>query len=482
MSTVTCNINAVPVTVPEGTSILDAAGAAGIHIPSLCYLKNINCVGSCRMCLVEIRGRASLSTACTTPVESGMEIQTSTPEIERIRLQNLQLICSDHRQDCSRCTRFPYCELHTLCREYGVDDRKNMFNRKEEISDSLVHLVRDQSKCVQCRRCVSMCGEIQGIHAIQVIGQGMGTKVVSVPDAENICVNCGQCIAVCPTEALTEKNECRRVGVALAQRKKHVIAVLTKEAMAQLGEHFGAPIDAEASAGKTVSALRRLGFRAVFSAEPFYKQFSQALYAEVLRHGQSGTLPVISTRCPSIRKYCNLHFPELQEHISALESPLQTAAKLCSQFYAEKHGLDQNEIFVVTISSCTADKYEQSLPEYRATIYAALTSHEVFLLFERACVSSFSAHQVWNELPEEDCEFLPDMAAVTRSAADASIRTVSASGLKDVGMLFRDIKNGTDYDLLELRACPGGCINGAGRSRKSNRFQTPPQPSTKDSE
>lgn len=496
---ITLKINDQSVEISEGTSILDAARSAGIAIPTLCYLKGVSRAGGCRMCLVEVEGRRGPVPACSTKAENGMVVYTNTLALEAYRRRNLELICSNHRQDCARCTRFPYCELHTLCRQYGIDDRENMFNRPEDSSTDLVHLERDHSKCILCRRCVSMCRRVQGISAISVLGRGFAEKVTILRGAENDCIHCGQCILACPTGALSVKNDTKRIGIALTQRKKHVIAVVSQQFPSQLGEYFGEPSCAE---GKAVAALRRLGFRAVFSSRRSAAEALTAQCREVLRRVQEGGAPLVSSNCPGVRKYCTVNQPELGQYLMNGGDQMAAAAAFYKKVYGERYGIREEDIYVAVVSTCTADKYTRTDPANAETSDAALSTQEVYLMFERACVSSFSAQQVWDGLASEAfdwCEEETYPAAPQSKAVMAELgakwistekgavtetmyeykgkrfKTVYAEGMQPVQQLLRQVKDGSSaYVFLELMACPGGCANGGGRSRRFCYRQTPP--------
>lgn len=497
---ITLKINDQNVEIPEGASILDAARSADIAIPTLCFLEGVNRAGGCRMCLVEIEGRRGLAPACSTKAEDGMVVYTNTLALEAYRRRNLELICSNHRQDCARCIRFPHCELHSLCRQYGIDDRENMFNRPEDISRDLVHLERDHSKCILCRRCVSTCRQVQGISAISVLGRGCSQKVAVVHGAESDCIHCGQCILACPTGALSVKNDTRRVGVALAQRKKHVIAVVSEKFPSQFGEYFGEPACEE---GKAAAVLRRLGFRAVFSSRQSAAEELTAQCREVLRRVQDGGDPLISSTCPSVRKFCTVNQPELKNYLADAGDQMTAAATFYKKAYGELHGLKPEDVYVVTVSTCTADKYVRMNLADEGASDAVLSTQEIYLMFERACVSSFSAQQVWDRLPPEafdrcgegDCPAEVQSKAVMAALGAECIsvekgtvtemtyeykgrrfQTVYADGMKAVQRLLQQVKDGSsEYAFLELLACPGGCANGGGRSRRGCNHQTPPE-------
>lgn len=493
-------INGIHYEVTPGCSVLEAVRSTGTEIPTLCYLEQINCIGACRMCTVSINGR--LAAACTTKVNDGMEIVTASPKLEALRKRILQLICSDHRQDCSRCGRFPYCELHTLCRRYGIDDRVNQFSRAEELQDCGPHLIRDNSKCVLCRRCISTCRAVQGISAIGVVGRGRETRIqnlYSLVKGKSPCVNCGMCIAACPTGALMEKNDTREVGIALAQKKKPTIAVLTPEGALQLSRYFGtSPASAE---GKTIAVLHRLGFQAVYDSRWTLRSVAQR-HAQLLsqRLEQGGTA-LLSATCPSVEKLLRRQYPELAAQLIDCGNPLNVSASLCGADFARRCDLSPDAVNVVTISSCTAEKEVRTRPSRKETTIAALTAHELFRMFERACVSSYSAIKVWDQLPREafdcgsdepvpavgNCITLPALSAlgikaelVLQQQEDSfgsltewrfvwqgeEHRAVQVSGLKRLKNLLADPDALSRYAYIEAMACPGGCNYGAGGYRK----------------
>ncbi|MCL2766417.1 MAG: 2Fe-2S iron-sulfur cluster-binding protein, partial [Peptococcaceae bacterium] len=403
-------IDGILVEVPQGSTILDAADDAGVRIPTLCYLKDINAIGSCRMCLCEVKGARSWCAACVYPVEenrdgSPMEVFTNTPDIINSRRRTLELILSNHRQDCLSCVRSTNCELQNLCREYGVDQSKyQSSNREPDIDDSAVHLVRDNSKCILCRRCVAVCRENQYVGVIGPNERGFDTRISTAfdqPLANTSCVHCGQCIVVCPTGALSEKNETEKVWAAIHDSSKHVVVAPAPSVRVQLGECFGMPIGTNVE-GKMITALRRLGFDKVFDVDTAADLTIMEEGTELLsRLEKGGKLPMITSCSPGWIKFCETYYPEFMENLSTCKSPQSMFGAITKSYYAEKTGINPKDIFVVSIMPCTAKKYEAKRPELGhdgiPDINVSLTTRELADMIKRAGID-------FPSLPEEKAD------------------------------------------------------------------------------
>ena len=511
MKMLNLKINGVPVTVPEGTTILQAAREAHIDIPTLCYLKEINEIGACRMCVVEIKGSPKLNAACVFPVTEGMEVITNSKKVFEARKMNLQLLLSNHRRECLSCVRSGSCELQKLCHDYGVDDEGYYDGAKtpSTVDESATHMVRDNSKCILCRRCTAVCDKLQDAAVIGVNKRGFNTHIGSAFDAplnSVACVSCGQCIVACPTGALHEKDQTDEVWAALADPTKRVVVQTAPAVRAALGETFGLPIGTNVE-GKMVAALHRLGFDDVFdtnfSADLTILEEATEL---VERINAGGTLPLITSCSPGWINYCEHYFPEFLPNLSSCKSPQQMFGAVVKSWYAQKLGVDPKNIYVVSIMPCTAKKYECKRPEQCANgvpdVDVAITTREFARMIERAGID-------FTNLPDENYD---DPLGVSTGAAvifgatggvmEAALRTAAewltgdpaapieftdvrgtgavkeatynvggltlnvavTSGLKNAKELLEAVKRGEkNYHFIEVMACPGGCVNGGGQ-------------------
>lgn len=508
---VNIKINGVDYSVPEGSTILEAARHAGIKIPTLCYLKDINAIGACRICVVEVKGARSLVAACVYPVNEGIEIFTNTPKVVESRKSTLELIVSNHKKECLSCRRSGNCELQQLCNEYNIDE--NWFegeNPTFEIDDSAAHMVRDNSKCILCRRCVAACGVTQGIGVIGANERGFATQIASPFDmdlAQTACVSCGQCINVCPTGALTEKSDADKLLEAIADPNKTVVVQPAPAVRASLGEAFGYPIGTNVE-GKMYAALRRLGFDKVFDTNFSADLTIMEEAHEFLDRVQNGgKLPMITSCSPGWIRYCENYFPDFIPNLSTCKSPQQMFGAVVKTYYAEKLGKKPEDVVSVSIMPCTAKKYEINRKDQAAAgvpdVDITLTTRELAHLIDKAGI-------LFNELPDET----PDsplgsgtgaavifgatggvMEAALRTAAwkltgesnDAplefkevrgtegikeaqydvggkTVKVAVASGLANAKALLKKVQSGeASYDFIEIMACPGGCVNGGGQ-------------------
>ena len=508
---VNLKINEIAVTVPEGTTILEAARNAGIKVPSLCFLKGVNEIGACRICVVEVKGARSLVASCVYPVSEGMEVQTNTERVRHSRRLTLELILSNHRMDCLTCTRNAHCELQELAAELGIDAVRYANDALlPRIEDSAAHLVRDNSKCVLCRRCTAVCRKYQEVGVIGCNDRGFSTHIGCAFDrdlSEVDCVSCGQCIVACPTGALSEKDDTPAVWAALSDPTKHVVVGPAPSVRVTLGECFGMPIGTNVE-GKLITALRRLGFDMVFDVDNAADFTIMEEGTEFLHRVQSGgKLPMITSCSPGWVRYCEQHHPDMLEHLSTCKSPQQMFGSLVKTYYAEKKGIDPKDIVVVTVMPCTAKKYEVKREEQRLhngcmPVDVSITTRELARMIQRAGI-------LFDHLPEGSFDPMLGLstgASVLFGASggvmEAALRTVvevmtggemkplefrevrgmegikeatyelpgrtvrvcAASGLHNAKTVLDGIKAGTmDYDFIEFMACPGGCINGGGQ-------------------
>ena len=395
-------INGMDVSVPEGSTILEACRSINIEIPTLCYMKEINAIGACRICVVEVKGARSLVTACVYPVNEGMEVFTNTPRVLNARKNTLKMILSTHNRSCLSCVRSGNCELQTLCTEYGIEDAGEFDGAFPEaiFDSSSAHMVRDNSKCILCRRCVAACKE-QQVGVIGANDRGFDTHISCAYDmnlAEVDCISCGQCIVNCPTGALHEKDNTAEVYEALADESKYVVVQTAPAVRAALGEEFGMEIGTDVE-GKMVAALRRLGFNKVFdtntAADFTIIEESNELIDRV-KNG--GALPLITSCSPGWIKYCEYHYPELLPNVSSCKSPQQMFGALTKTWYAEKNGIDPKDIVVVSVMPCTAKKFEIGRDDQSASGVAdvdiAITTRELALMIKRM-------HINFTDLPDE---------------------------------------------------------------------------------
>ncbi|MCM1008723.1 MAG: NADH-dependent [FeFe] hydrogenase, group A6 [Ruminococcus flavefaciens] len=514
MENLTVKVNGVEVSVPKGTTVLEAAHIAGIEIPTLCYMKEINEIGACRICVTEVNeGRGfRLVAACVYPCSNNMEILTSTPKVIESRKRTLELILSTHDRKCLSCVRSGNCELQKLAKDYGVEDASVYDGAKNEyeIDSSAAHMYRDNNKCILCRRCVAVCSKTQGIGVIGANERGFKTYIGSAFDmglGETSCVSCGQCIAVCPVGAISEKDYTKPVLEAIADPEKTVLVQTAPAVRAALGECFGLPIGTNVE-GKMVAALRRLGFDKVFDTD-----FSADLtimeeaneFIDRVKNG--GVLPMITSCSPGWIKYCEHYFPEMTGNLSSCKSPQQMFGAMAKTYYAEKMGLDPKDIVMVSIMPCTAKKFEIGRDDQCAAgvpdVDFALTTRELGRMIERAGINfnalpdekfddplgiSTGAAVIFGAtggvmeaalrtavytLTGENVTDLPEVRGTegikeaTYKVGDLDVKVAVASGLANAKELLEKVQKGeADYHFIEIMGCPGGCVNGGGQPQQ----------------
>ncbi len=506
------------ISVPEGTTILNAAKQAGIDIPTLCFLKDINEVGDCRMCIVEVEGRKGFATSCIQTVEEGMIVHTHTPSVLEARHVILDLIISNHAKDCLTCTRSGNCELQKLAVKFNVLSVEFPGEMtKHRVDDLSPSIVRDFNKCILCRRCVAACKNVQGIGAIDCINRGFESCISTVGDSslnDVNCTFCGQCIEACPTGALHEKETINDVWVKLKDPETTVIVQTAPAVRVALGEEFGMPIGTNV-AGKMVTALKRLGFDKVFDTNTgadFTIMEEATEFVE--RFKNNDNLPMITSCSPGWVKYIEMNYPELLPHLSSCKSPHQMFGAILKTYYAEKESIDPKKLYVVSVMPCIAKKFERQRPEMKEEelydVDNVITTRELARMIKQANIEFEKLQDSKFDNPMGEATGAGAIFGVTGGVMEAALRTaqdiltgedlqkidfkqvrgtegikraeveiagknislVSASGLSNARKILEEIKQGkADYQFVEIMACPGGCIMGGGQPIKDSKTQ-----------
>ncbi len=506
---VNLKINNVDVSVEEKTTVLEAARQIGINIPTLCFLEH-NKIGACRMCVVEIKGSDVLRSACNFPVKEGMEVFTNSPKVRESRKNTMELTLSDHNRDCTTCIRSGNCELQTLANDLGVSTVPFSGDfSSDAYDDKSVSIVRDESKCIFCKRCINTCSKIQGIGALIGKDNGFDSKARPVKGdylADTNCINCGQCVINCPVGALTEKVNVDEVWEALCDENKHVVVQPAPAIRAALGEEFGYEIGTDVT-GKMVAALRRLGFDKVFDTD-FGADMTimEEAHELVDRVTNGGTLPMLTSCCPSWVKFCEQEFPELIPNLSSCKSPQAMAGALIKTHYAETNNINPDDIYVVSVMPCVAKKFEvgrEQLMEgdnYDSDV--CITTRELARMIKEAGIdfknledeefdpiygessgagvifgatggvmeaaARTAVEAITGEVSEkidyEEVRGLDGLKEAVIKAGDKEIKVAVVHGGANIRKLMDKVKKGeTDYDFIECMACPGGCVNGGGQ-------------------
>lgn len=501
---VNLKINGIPVQAEEGTTIIEAARKANIDIPSLCHLKNINCIGACRVCVVEVKGARGLVASCVYPVSEGLEVWTNTPQIRKSRKTTLELLLSEHRKKCLSCVRSENCELQKLCRDYGVDEDK--FPSTEEvkpIDTSSAYLVRDNSKCIHCMRCVAACNN-QNIGVIGPRRRGY-KKTIGCAFEQTLdsvaCVGCGQCVISCPVGALYEKDNTEEVWSMIENPEKKVVFFTAPAIRAALGEEFGMPIGTNVEK-KLPSAIRALGADEVFdmdvTADLTILEEAAELVDRIKNHKP---LPMFTSCCPGWVKFAEHYYPELIPNLSTCKSPQQMFGALLKSYYCEKNGIKPEDLYVVSVIPCTSKKFEIGREEMEDTVNAAVTTRELARMIRAAGINFETLPDSDFDSPFETASGAGVIFGATGGVMEAALRTAAymldgkfegtdfvevrgiegireatykvagkeikvavTSGLGNASKLCDMVKSGeAPYQFIEIMACPGGCINGGGQ-------------------
>ncbi|HOZ47050.1 MAG TPA: NADH-dependent [FeFe] hydrogenase, group A6 [Candidatus Hydrogenedentes bacterium] len=526
----TVTIDNITVEVPDGTTVLKAAQKAGVKIPTLCYLEDVQAIGACRVCLVEIEGARTLMASCVTPVTNGMVVHTNSRRAREARRTVVELLLSDHDGDCQTCDRNEDCELQALARDLGIREIRYAGEKSKKIIDnSTPALVRDTSKCVLCRRCVTVCCETQGVGGIFPQNRGFETVVgpAFCSDLDDIvCVQCGQCAAVCPVGAITERDQIAEVFAALDDPKKYVVVQTAPAIRAALGECFGYPAGTLVT-GKMVSALRRLGFKKVFDTNftadlTIMEEGTELLtrLKKALVDKEKVALPMFTSCSPGWVKYIEYFYPDMLDNVSTCKSPQQMFGAIAKTYFAEKAGVKPEDMVVVSVMPCTAKKFEAQRPEMDDSgvrdVDIVLTTRELGRMIKQAGIDFASLPDDAQDSPIGMSSGAADIFANTGGVMEAALRTVweivtgkelpfdnlhvtpvaglegvkeasatitgalpewsflegvtvnvaVAHGLGNARKAIERIRRGeANYHFVEIMTCPGGCIGGGGQPR-----------------
>lgn len=532
---VNLKINGIPVSVPEGTTILDAAKKLNFRIPTLCYHEDLCVAGNCRVCVVEQLGARLLPAACAMPVSEGMEILTNSGKVRSARKHVIELLLSEHNSDCTKCYKNGNCELQALAHEYGASDHTFIDLAAEKnytIDRSSPSIVKDDSRCIRCQRCVRTCAELQAVSALAVANKGDHMKISSFfekPMFDVVCTNCGQCVNRCPTGALIEKTYIDEVWDAINDPSKHVVVQTAPAVRIGLGEELGYD-PGERVTGKMVTALKMLGFDSVldtdFTADLTIMEEGTELLTRLkkaLVDKEPVALPMMTSCSPGWIKFQEHMFPNLLENLSTCKSPQQMFGSLAKTYFAQKKGLKGSDVVSVSIMPCTAKKFEANRPEMRSSGYQdvdyVLTTRELALMIKQAGIDFMklsdnkydsimgdstgaavifgatggvmeaairTAYEIvtGREVPFQNLRITPvrGMEGVKEASLKiegcvpdwsflegAELKVAVAHGLTNAKKLMQAVNDGTaSYHFIEIMACPGGCLGGGGQPIPTN--------------
>jgi iron-only hydrogenase group A len=511
-------VNNTVVEVPESYTVLEAARQAGFDIPTLCYMKEINEVGACRVCLVEVEGARSLQASCVLPVRDGMVVNTNTKKVRETVKTTVELILANHDRECTQCVRSGNCELQTISEDLGVTGLKYQGAKREKKYDDIsASLVRDTSKCILCGKCVNICKKQQGVGILGFQDRGFNTSVGPAfdrPMTETDCLFCGQCINVCPVGALMEKSDIHRVWDALEDPETYVVVQTAPAVRAALGEEFGNPIGTRVT-GKMAASLRRLGFNKVFDTNWAADLTIMEEGHELLHRIQNdGVLPMITSCSPGWVRYCEFNHPDFIPNLSSCKSPHQMFGAIAKTYFAEKENIDAKKMFVLSVMPCTSKKTEAARPEMEVDglrdVDAVITTRELARMIKQAGLN-------FNKLPEEGFDEIMGeysgagaIFGATGGVMEAALRTVAdvltgedlqtieykqvrgleenkeatisvagmdiniaiAHGTESAGRLLDQVRRGEkNYHFIEIMGCPGGCVNGGGQPQQPQKVR-----------
>lgn len=508
---VTLTIDGNIITVPSGTTILEAARKLHIDIPTLCYLKEINEVGDCRMCLVEIDGVKGYKASCVYPVEEGLVVRTNTKGLIDTKRTILELLLSSHEKKCLTCVRSTNCRLQDLCRRFEIPD---LFYEgempKADLDDSSACIVRNTAKCILCRRCVNVCKKVQGVSAISNMNRGFNAKIgvaLEMGMRESTCVGCGQCIIKCPVAALTEKSNVGELREALANPKKHVVIQTAPSVRATIGEEFGMPVGTLVT-GKMVASLKRLGFDKVFDTDLGADITIMEEATEFIERLNSGkNLPMITSCSSAWITFAEKFYPEILDKLSSTKSPMEILGTLIKTYYAKKSNINSKDIYSVALMPCSAKKAEIIRDELKLenglqAVDNVVTTREMARMLKEANVDLNSIDNEEFDNPFGIATGAGHIFGATGGVMEAALRSVAylldnkdieqvdfmevrgfeaikeanieiagkthkiavVQGLANVAKVMDKIKEGKcDYSFIEVMSCPGGCINGGGQ-------------------
>ncbi len=521
-------INGKQVSAPEGSTILEAAKLNNIDIPNLCYLEGVHKFGSCRLCVVEVEGARNLQASCMVPAREGMVVKTNTEKVRKARKVLYELILSDHPKDCLSCERNQSCELQDLGNRLGVTEARFEGERSEGMEDLSPSITRDMSKCILCRRCITVCNEIQNVGILNAQNRGFSTVIgpaMDLPLNTVNCAYCGQCTVVCPVGALKETDAIQDVWKAINDKKKRVVVQVAPAIRAAIGEEFGLEPGTLVT-GRLAAALREMGFDDVFdtnfTADLTIMEEGTELLTRVKNAltGGEATLPMITSCSPGWIKYVEHSFPQELDHLSTCKSPHTMLGALAKSFYADKINVDSKDMYVVSIMPCTAKKYEIVRPEMQnngvPNVDAVLTTRELAKMIKEAGIDFVNLEDSDFDNPLGLSSGAADIFGVTGGVMEAALRTVYelvtgrelpfdklhvtpivgleqiktadvlienpveaykfldgvtvkvavTSGLKGAKILLDEIVKGeSPYHFIEVMGCPGGCISGGGQPR-----------------